>query len=64
MNIKHEYKYLKPSERIKTGFWKEEFDLRFSEIKDSMVTKGMLTVLTTFYPEVNKYLKEHPEQKR
>lgn len=49
------YKYLKPSCRIKTGWWKEEFDLRFDEIKDTMVTKGILSVVTTFYPEVKKY---------
>jgi hypothetical protein len=29
-----------------------------------MITKGLLTALTTFYPEVKKYAKEHPEIRR
>ena len=45
-----DYKFLKPSVKVKTGMFKEEFDLRFDELRNTMITKGMITNIKTFFP--------------
>ena len=55
-----EYKYLKPSVKIKTAFFKEEFDIRFSEIRDTMVTKNLISLAMELYPEFHRFNKENP----
>ena len=49
---------------MKTGLFKYEFDLRFDELRDTMVTKGYISIISTLYPEMFKYEKEHPNTKK
>jgi len=50
--------------KVKVGMFKEEFDLRFDELRDTMVTKNMVTTVSTLLPEMRKYYKDHPDQIR